>query len=131
MSLIFKSIGYIRTKEANIPRHWKVSHVEGEIVIDEVYKEGLKGITPGQRIVVLFHFHKSPEFTKEYLIQKPPHKDFETGVFNTCSPIRPNPLGLSVVEVLDVEDNIIRIKGIDMIDGTPVLDIKPHHDPDK
>jgi tRNA (Thr-GGU) A37 N-methylase len=47
------------------------------------------------------------------------------GVFSTCSPIRPNPVGFSIVSVIGVKSNVISVKGIDMIDGTPVLDIKP------
>jgi len=123
---IFKPIGYIRTSATSIPRHWSYSDVEGEIIVDPEYKEGLKDIKSGDKIVVLFCFHKSPSFTKDKLIQKPPHKDKPTGVFNTCSPIRPNPIGLSVLEVLDIKDNVIKVKRIDMFDGTPVFDIKPY-----
>jgi tRNA (Thr-GGU) A37 N-methylase len=74
---------------------------------------------------VIFHFDKSPDFNSHYLVQKPPHKDMEMGVFSTCSPVRPNPVGLSILEVTGIKGNIISVKGIDMIDSTPVLDIKP------
>jgi len=125
MEIRFKPIGYVKTMEKDIPRHWTVSDVEGEIVIDEKYKTGLKDIKAGQRIAVIFHFHKGPVFTDKYLIQKPPHKEKETGLFSTCSPVRPNPIGLSVLDVLEVEENVIHVRGIDMVDDTPVLDIKP------
>ena len=123
---IFKPIGYVKTSATSIPRHWSYSDVEGKIILDPEYKEGLKDIKPGDKIVVLFCFHKSPTFTKDKLIQKPPHRDNPTGVFNTCSPIRPNPIGLSVLEVLDIKENIIKVKRIDMFDGTPIFDIKPY-----
>jgi tRNA-Thr(GGU) m(6)t(6)A37 methyltransferase TsaA len=123
---IFKPIGYVKTSATSIPRHWSYSDVEGEIILDPEYKEGLKDIKLGDKIVVLFCFHKSPSFTKDKLIQKPPHRDNPTGVFNTCSPIRPNPIGLSVLEVLDIKENIIKVKRIDMFDGTPIFDIKPY-----
>jgi tRNA-Thr(GGU) m(6)t(6)A37 methyltransferase TsaA len=123
---IFKPIGYVRTSATSIPRHWSYSDVEGEIIVDPEYKEGLKDIKSGDKIVVLFCFHKSPSFTKDKLIQKPPHRDKPTGVFNTCSPIRPNPIGLSVLEVLDIKDNIIKVKRIDMFNETPIFDIKPY-----
>ncbi|MCD6490364.1 MAG: tRNA (N6-threonylcarbamoyladenosine(37)-N6)-methyltransferase TrmO [Thermodesulfobacterium sp.] len=123
---IFKPIGYVKTSATSIPRHWSYSDVEGEIIIDPEYKEGLKDIKSGDKIVVLFCFHKSPPFIKDKLIQKPPHKDSPKGVFSLCSPIRPNPIGLSVLEVLDVKDNIIKVKRIDMFDGTPIFDIKPY-----
>jgi tRNA-Thr(GGU) m(6)t(6)A37 methyltransferase TsaA len=125
MEIILKPVGYIRTEAKEIPRHWTVSEVEGRIVINEEYREGIRDIKSGDRIVVIFHFHKSPEFNPPSLVQKPPHRDRKFGVFSTCSPLRPNPIGMSVLDVLDVKDNIIYVKGIDMFDGTPVLDIKP------
>jgi len=118
-------IGIIRTDVEKIPRHWTVSDAEGSIVIDEQYKEGLRDIKAGQRIIVLFYFHQSPRFTPDLLVQKPRHRNEQFGVFSICSPVRPNPIGMSVVEVLGINGCIIHIKGLDMIDGTPVLDIKP------
>jgi tRNA (adenine37-N6)-methyltransferase len=56
---------------------------------------------------------------------KPPIYDKKVGVFNTHSPIRPNPIGMSLLNVLDIEGTVIRVKGLDMIDKTPILDIKP------
>jgi tRNA-Thr(GGU) m(6)t(6)A37 methyltransferase TsaA len=126
MKIEFKPIGVIRTDTKTVPRHWSVSEVEGKIVLDEKYTAGMKDIKHGQRIVVIFYFHKSPGFSESFLIQKPPHRQQNLGVFSTCSPIRPNPVGMSIVEVMRVEKNIIFVKGLDMIDGTPVLDIKPY-----
>ncbi len=123
-----RPIGYLKTSVTEVPRHWRVSDAEGEIVIEDGYRAGLRDIRPGDRIVVIFHFHQSPGFSDEYLIQRPPHRDEERGVFSTCSPIRPNPLGFSLVEVIEVQGNRMRVKGIDMLDGTPVLDIKPWHE---
>jgi tRNA-Thr(GGU) m(6)t(6)A37 methyltransferase TsaA len=125
MKIEFEPIGFVKTDLEKVPRHWTVSEAEGAIVINEEYAAGLKDIEAGQRIVVLFYFHQSPQFTAEFLIQTPPHRSESLGVFSICSPIRPNPIGMSVVEVLGVEDRVIRIKGLDMRDGTPVLDIKP------
>lgn len=123
---VFRPIGYVKTEAKEIPRHWSISEVIGELVIHPEYKEGLRDIRPGEKIVVLFCFHKSPPFTKDKLIQKPPHRSEKKGVFSTCSPIRPNPIGLSVLEVLEVKENVIKVKGLDMFDGTPILDIKPY-----
>jgi len=125
MKLEFEPIGFVKTAVEKVPRHWTVSEAEGEIVLNEEYAEGLKDIKPGQRIVVLFHFHQSPRFTPDLLVQKPRHRNELLGVFSICSPVRPNPIGMSVVEVLGIEGTVIRIKGLDMRDGTPVLDIKP------
>ena len=82
-------------------------------------------VKAGQRIVVLFYFHQSTQFTPDFLVQTPHHRNESLGVFSICSPVRPNPIGMSIVEVLGVEGCTIHIKGLDMLDGTPVLDIKP------
>ena len=126
MKIVMQPIGFVRTSAEQLPRHWTVSDVEGSLVIDERYLQGLRDIKAGQRIVVIFYFHRSPQFSEKYLVQKPPHLKKRMGVFSICSPIRPNPVGMSVVGVVDVEGNIIQVKGLDMFDGTPILDIKPY-----
>ena len=126
MSIELRPIGFVSTDAEEIPRHWSVSDVEGTLLIDEEYLEGLQDLEPGQRIVVIFNFHRSPEFSSRFLRQTPPHSGKEVGVFSTCSPIRPNPIGMSILEVLQVKDATIRVKRLDMLDGTPILDIKPH-----
>jgi len=126
MKIELRPIGFLRTDETNIPRHWTVSEVEGTLIIDEKYLEGCEDIKAGQRIVVLFYFHQSPGFTPDDLSQMPPNRSEKMGVFSICSPIRPNPIGMSVLDVLSVENNAIHAKGVDMVDGTPILDIKPY-----
>ena len=126
MRITMKPIGYFHTDETEIPRHWSISDEAGQIEVEPQYIEGLKDIRVGQQIVVIFYFDQSQKFTKDLLVQTPPHKGQKTGVFSTCSPRRPNPLGLSVLSVTGIQDNIIHVSNIDMIDGTPVLDIKPH-----
>lgn len=126
MKIELEPIGFVRTDVEKVPRHWTVSDAEGTIVVDEKYKEGLKDLKAGERIVVLFYFHQSQRFTPELLVQKPKHRNEELGVFSICSPVRPNPLGMSVVEVQWIDGNIIHVKGLDTLDGTPVLDIKPY-----
>lgn len=120
-------IGFVSVASENVPRHWTVSDLEGTLIIDDAYAEGLKDVKPGDRIVVIFYFHKSPPFDSTLLVQTPPHRQGEKlGVFSICSPRRPNPIGMSVFQVLAVEGCRIRVKGIDTFDGTPVLDIKPY-----
>jgi len=126
MSIELRPIGFVRTDVRELPRHWTVSDVEGTLVIDEEYLEGLRDIEAGQRIVVIFHFHRSPGFSPELLRQTSGQTGRETGVFSICSPVRPNPLGMSVLEVLGVRGTSVDVKRLDMLDGTPVLDIKPH-----
>ncbi len=120
------AIGVVRTNAEKIPRHWTISDVVGQVVLEERYERGLKDIQPGKRIVVIFLFHQSRDFTLDHLQQKPPHLDQVRGIFSTCSPVRPNPIGMSVVTVEKVEGPALTVRGIDMLDGTPVLDIKPY-----
>ena len=129
MKLELQPIGVVRTAATDLPRHCSVSDVEGTLVVDEALREGLADIRPGQLIAVLFWFHQSPPFDESYLKQRPPTTGELRGIFSTCSPIRPNPLGHSVVEVLAVRDNELAVRGLDMRDGTPILDLKPHKEP--
>ena len=126
MDIGLRTIGLVRTDAEKLPRHWSVSDAEGTLAIDEEYLEGLRDIKPGQRIIVIFHFHRSPEFSPELLRQTSGHHGREMGVFSLCSPIRPNPVGMSVLEVLGIRDANIDVRRLDMMDGTPILDIKPH-----
>ncbi len=126
MGLELTPIGLVRVEAEEVPRNWRRSELEGMLVIDDEYSEGLADIEPGQRIVVIFNFHRSPEFSAELLRQTPPHTGKQTGIFSICSPVRPNPVGMSVLEVLEVEGGTVRVRGLDMLDGTPILDIKPH-----
>jgi tRNA-Thr(GGU) m(6)t(6)A37 methyltransferase TsaA len=125
MQTTFKPIGFIKTDAPTVPRHWTISKVMGKIIIHEDYTQGAKDIQKGHDIVVIFCFHQSPEFTLNHLIQKPPHRNEQLGVFSTCSPIRPNPIGMSILRVIETEKNVIYVEGLDTVDGTPILDIKP------
>jgi tRNA (adenine37-N6)-methyltransferase len=126
MSITLAPIGIVRTCAVDLPRHWSVSDVAGTLVLDEDYLEGLRDIEPGQRIVVLFHFHRSPPFSSERLRQTSGETGQEMGVFSLCSPVRPNPIGLSVLDVVSVKGAHVDVRGLDMLDGTPILDIKPY-----
>ena len=125
MNIEMEPIGFVSTDAETVPRSWSVSDVKGTLVIEESYLEGLSDIKPGQRIYVIFHFHKSPNFMPQFIRIRPPNREERVGVFSTHSPIRPNPIGLSLLEVLGINGNVIQVKGLDMLDGTPVLDIKP------
>jgi tRNA-Thr(GGU) m(6)t(6)A37 methyltransferase TsaA len=126
MQFTFTPIGTLHTQAQEIPRHWSVSEVRGEIEIDPAYVQGLRDIVQGQHIVTIFVFDRSQPFVLRNLVQKPPHKEQELGVFSTCSPRRPNPIGMSVLKVLGVQGYIIQVQGVDMLDKTPILDIKPY-----
>ena len=126
MSIELRPIGFVRTDAEELPRHWSVSEVKGTLVIDEEYAEGLRDIRPGQRIVVIFTFDRSPRFSPEFLRQRSGQDGREMGVFSLCSPVRPNPIGMSILEVLGVGGTNVDVRRLDALHGTPILDIKPH-----
>ncbi len=96
--------------------------VEAEIEIFEQYKEGLSDIDGFSHIYVVFYLNR----VRETRLRVIPFLDtVERGIFATRSPARPNPVGLSLVELVSVNENFLRIRGIDMLDGSPVIDIKP------
>ncbi len=127
MEIIMQPVGFVRTEAREIPKHFSISRMEGELVIYEEYRDGLEGVSPGDRIVVLFWFHKSEKFSPACLKQHPrgDRRRRKRGVFNLCSPVRPNAIGLSIVHVLEKKGTTLRVRGIDMLDGTPILDLKP------
>jgi len=124
-SISLDPIGYVSTEASSIPRFYSISDVRGELVIDEWYREGLTDIRAGSSIIVVFYFHQSPTFTREHLRVTPPSRGVLRGVFSTRSPVRPNQLGISKLKVTNVRGNRIGVSGLDMLDGTPILDIKP------
>jgi len=97
--------------------------VEGTVEVFTEFAEGLRDLGDFSHIVLVYHFHLSK---KASLMVKPYMEETERGVFATRAPARPNPIGISVVRLVRLEGNILRIKGVDMVDGTPLLDIKPY-----
>jgi len=101
----------------------------GEIELFEEYEEGLSDIDGFSHIIVVWWMHKS-DFRG--LKVKPLHfPEKLRGVFATRHPDRPNPIGLTAVQLLERKGNILKVRGIDMIDGTPVIDIKPYLESDR
>lgn len=95
----------------------------GEVIVDESLAQGLTDIEGFSHIILLYHFDRSEGYK---LLIKPFMDDASHGVFATRAPRRPNPVGLSVVRLLGREGNVLRIQGVDVLDGTPLLDIKPY-----
>lgn len=96
---------------------------EGTVELLPEYVAGLADLEGFERIWLLSYLDR----TREYRLKVVPFRDTELrGLFSTRSPSRPNPLGLSVVKLLEVKKNILRIAGVDLLDGTPLLDIKPY-----
>ena len=95
----------------------------GEIEIFPEFAAGLDGLEGFSHIIVLFHFHRSGPAKLKVV---PPGRSKPRGVFATRSPHRPNPLGLSVLRLLGRDGRVLEVSGLDLIDGTPILDIKPY-----
>jgi L-fuculose-phosphate aldolase len=111
------------TSREDAPKNYTESERVGTLEIYPEYQEGLDGIAPGQTIVVLFWLHQaSRDILKIY-----PRGDRSKGlhgVFATRSPIRPNPIAISELKVLAVHGNQLEVSGLDILDGTPIVDIK-------
>lgn len=125
--IIYHPIGVIRTPFKE-PRGTPIQptgakEVKGVIEIDPEYCAGLKDLDGFSYLILLYHFHMTEGFSLEVR----PYMDKEThGVFATRIPGRPNPIGLSVVRLVKVEGCKLHIQDVDIIDGTPLLDIKPY-----
>lgn len=122
-----KPIGYINSPyltRDEIPRQSVLSDRSAVIEIEEEFRDGLFNLEIGKYIVILFAFHKSKK--NPALIINHKYTDGTKGVFATRSPNRPNPIGLSICKIIDLDDKSITIEGVDMLNGTPVLDIKPY-----
>jgi L-fuculose-phosphate aldolase len=105
------------------PRNYTESAETGRLEILPQYLEAMDGIKVGQTLVVLFWLHEARrDILKVY--PRGDHSRGLRGVFSTRSPMRPNPIALSEVTVLKVQGNEIEVSGVDVIDGTPILDIK-------
>jgi tRNA-Thr(GGU) m(6)t(6)A37 methyltransferase TsaA len=125
--VIFEPIGIIYspfTKPEGMPVQPSAARgVRGNIVIEKKYTAGLADLEGFSHIYLIYHLHLS----KKYNLKVIPFLDNrERGLFATRAPRRPNPIGLSVVHLLKIERNILDIEDVDIIDGTPLLDIKPY-----
>jgi len=99
------------------------TEVEGTVEVFREYAEGLRDIEGFSHLILIYHFHLAG---KPSLQVKPYMDDRQHGVFATRAPARPNPIGLSIVRLLGVEGTNLRVRGVDIVDGTPLLDIKPY-----
>lgn len=128
MKIEMQPIGYIRSPYKaldEIPR--QSMHSKNKRAVIEIlpeYKEGIEGIKINSYGIILFYFHKS---TGKVPLKQVSHKLKKvTGVFSTRSPKRPNGIGVSIVKFTNINGNKLEFQGVDMVDKTPVLDIKPY-----
>lgn len=122
MTATFEPIGVIHSQfdDPGDPDEMRTN--ESTIVVDEAYDEGLYRIERNDYVTVLFHIHEASDYT----LKGPRRYGEARGTFACRSPHRPNPIGMTTVELLERTGRELRVRGLDAIDGTPVLDIKPH-----
>lgn len=119
----FTPIGYVENDYLEPKYDKEIYHKVSRIVLKEELAEGLYRIEDFEKLYILFYFSKSEGYK---LIHRRRYDGEISGVFASRSPYRPNGIGLTVVEFLKVEGNALYVKGLDAINGTPVLDIKPY-----
>ena len=125
--ITFQPIGFVRspyTQTAGTPiQPLGGKDAEAVVEVTEEFTAGLSDLDGFSHIILLYYFHTC-EVTS--LMVKPFLDDMELGVFATRAPVRPNHIGMSLVRLDRVEGNLLHIRDVDILDGTPVLDIKPH-----
>jgi tRNA-Thr(GGU) m(6)t(6)A37 methyltransferase TsaA len=97
--------------------------IRGTVELKPEYRGGLSDLEGFERIWLIYHFHKSGAFK---LMVVPFRDTVERGLFSTRAPVRPNNIGLSCVRLVEVKDRLLIVEDVDMLDGTPLLDIKPY-----
>jgi len=97
--------------------------IEGTAEVFPEYAEGLKDVEGFSHIILVYHFH----LARKTSLKLKPYMDNEYhGVFSTRAPGRPNPIGISIVRLIKIEETLLQIQDVDIVDGTPLLDIKPY-----
>jgi tRNA-Thr(GGU) m(6)t(6)A37 methyltransferase TsaA len=120
----YTAIGHVENDFRERAPADEVRSAESRIVLDLALTNGLKGLEPGQQVMVVFYFHRARGFD---LLQHPRGDTTRPrrGVFALRSPRRPNPISVTVVDLVAIEGNTLWVRGLDAINGTPVLDLKP------
>ena len=126
-AITYKPIGIVHspfTQPEGMPIQPSAAQgTQGQIVLNEEYVDGLCDLDGFSHIYLLYHLHLS----KSYELKVIPFLDNQQrGIFSTRAPKRPNPIGLSVVKLISINKNILEIENVDIVDGTPLLDIKPY-----
>lgn len=122
--IVIHPIGYVRSPykiKGDAPRQGRFSDIVSEIVIDEQYRPALWQMEGRKHLWVLCWFDRAD---RTVLRAIPPGTSTEKGVFVIRSPDRPNPVSLCMVDLLEVNDGVLKVRGLDAFDGTPVIDIK-------
>jgi len=117
-------IGFVRSRIRSFLPPEEFKGIESEILILPCFEKALEGLKEEPLILVLFRFHLSEGFSMKVHPRGDANRPLK-GVFATCSPNRPNHIGLSLVKLNGVHGSTLSVEGLDALDGTPVIDIKP------
>lgn len=124
--VVYKPIGVIHSPfkmPQDVPiQSVAAEGVKGHVEVTKEYMEGLKDVDGFSHLILIYHFHLAQDYS---LLVRPFLDERLHGVFSTRAPSRPNPIGVSVVRLVKMEKNVLDIQDVDIIDGTPLLDIKP------
>ena len=125
---MFKPVGYVKSNANEMIDHnWGT--VNSKIIINDELKDGLKGLEDFSHILVVYHLNKAKFIKEEHLTRRPQGREDMpvVGIFSQRVKDRPNAIGITSVKLISINHNIIDVQGLDAIDGTPVLDIKPYY----
>lgn len=128
MKVEFNTIGYVSNKvEVKKDVHW--GDDISKIILEEQYEKGLLGLSGFSHLLIVYYLNKANFQSESHLIRRPQGREDMpmVGIFAQRAKDRPNPIGITSVELLDVTQNVITVKGLDAIDTTPILDIKPYY----
>ncbi len=128
MKIEFESVGEVRNNiETKKDTNW--GNDVSRIIIDEKYKNGLIGLSEFSHLIVIYYLDKADFVVEKHILRKPQGREDMpmVGIFAQRAKDRPNAIGITSVEIIDISQNTITVKGLDAIDGTPVLDIKPYY----
>lgn len=127
-TIAVRPIGFVRTRASEEEFRTNRKNVVSEVVLDERLTPALDGIDAYSHIIVLFWMHLVTERMRATMKTHPKHKrDLpRVGIFAVRGRSKPNPIGLTVVELVERRKNVLKVRGLDALDGTPVLDVKPY-----
>jgi tRNA-Thr(GGU) m(6)t(6)A37 methyltransferase TsaA len=125
--IIYRPIGTVKNDFQNPTDPEMISNSVSLLILDEDYRPALDGIERCRYLLVVYHIDRSPGYREKVHPMADPGTP-KRGVFATRSPCRPNPIGITVVKVLGIEKASIEVTGLDALNGSPILDIKPYEE---
>ncbi|NPE07659.1 MAG: tRNA (N6-threonylcarbamoyladenosine(37)-N6)-methyltransferase TrmO [Asgard group archaeon] len=122
-----KPIGFVRN-EVLSPHNYEWGEEISEIFVNEEYAKGLIGLEEFTHAIIVFYMHKASYIEERHLVRHPQEREElpKIGIFAQRARHRPNPIGITAVQIVSVKENILTVKGLDAINETPILDIKPY-----